>query len=82
MELTVAQVVEIVDRFVVQANGVPPGTVGPSTRVLQEGLLDSFSLVSLIAELEKALGTDLPEGTLLPEDFETPQVLCDRLSQL
>jgi acyl carrier protein len=38
--------------------------------------------VELIAELEKQLGLQLPDGSLIPEDFETPQVLYDRLQEL
>jgi acyl carrier protein len=82
VDCTVPQVVEVVASFVARTRGLPGDTVQPATKLLQEGLLDSFGLVELIADLESALGASLPEGTLLPEDFETPQVLCDRLRQL
>lgn len=82
MDLTLSKVVEVVAGFVASNHNVSVDTIGPSTRLLQEGLLDSFSLVSLIAELERVFGVELPEGTLLPDDFESPQVLCERLHQL
>ena len=82
MECTLPQIVDVVASFVARTRDLPGDTVQPATRLLQEGLLDSFSLVELIADLESALGASLPEGALLPEDFESPQVLCDRLRQL
>lgn len=82
MDCALPQVVEIVARFVARTRGVPADSLQPTTRLLQEGLLDSFGLAELTAELELALGASLQEGALLPEDFETPQVLCERLRQL
>jgi acyl carrier protein len=82
MECELPLIVDVVGRFVARTRGLPAATVQPETMLLQEGLLDSFSLVELIAELESALGASLAEGTLLPEDFGSPQILCERLRQL
>jgi acyl carrier protein len=82
MTCDLAKIVSIVAGFAERARGVPRGSVTPDTRLLQEGVLDSFSLVELIGELEAALGLQLPDGTLLPEDFESPKVLCARLQAL
>jgi acyl carrier protein len=82
MECDLPRVVEVVARFVARTRGVPVVAVQPDTRLLQEGLLDSFSLVELIAELESVLGTRLPDGMLLPQDFETPEMLFGRLQQI
>ncbi|MCG6927995.1 MAG: phosphopantetheine-binding protein [Acidobacteria bacterium] len=82
MNCRLPEIVEVVARFVARTRGVDESTVEPTTQLLQEGLVDSFGLVELIVELESHLGTTLAEGTLLPEDFETPQVLFERLQQL
>jgi acyl carrier protein len=49
---------------------------------LRDGYLDSFALVELIADLEKHLNTPLEDGALIPEDFETPETLYNRLQEL
>ena len=82
MELDLTRVQEVVARFVARTRGVAADSIQPATQLLQEGLVDSFGLVELIAELESALGVSLPEGILLPEDFASPQVLWERLRQL
>ena len=50
--------------------------------MFQEGLIDSFGLVELQAHLEKLSGKALPEGGLMPDDFESPRVLHTRLKEL
>jgi acyl carrier protein len=82
VDCTPAQIAEIVGRFLSRTRGIGSDAVQPSTALLREGLLDSFSLVELMLDLEQALGVTLQEGALLPEDFDTPQVLCERIQQL
>jgi acyl carrier protein len=82
MECELGRIVEIVAGFVGRTRGVPASSVSPDTHLLQEGLLDSFALVELIADLEQSLGVSLEEGALLPEDFDTPKTLFERLQQI
>ena len=82
MNCELSQVLLVVSRMVALTRGVPPESIQPSTKLLQEGLLDSFGLVDLVLELETVLGAKIPQTSLLPEDFETPEVLCERLKQL
>jgi acyl carrier protein len=82
MNCELSQIVSVVSEMVTRTRGLPPSTVQPSTRLLQDGLLDSFGLVVLVEELETTLGAKIPQGMLLPEDFETPEVLFERLKQL
>jgi acyl carrier protein len=82
VDCTPAQVADIVGRFLSRTRGISADAVQPTTALLREGLLDSFSLVELMLDLEQALGVTLQEGTLLPEDFDTPQALCERIRQL
>lgn len=72
----------VISDFVARTRGTPETPIGGETRLLQEGLVDSFGLVELIVDLEGALGLDLPQGSLIPEDFETPMVLYARLTEL
>jgi acyl carrier protein len=78
----IAEVVALVGRFVARTRGVPADSVREDTPLFAEGLLDSFSLVELTADLEAGLGMTIPDGQLLPEDFETPTTLFGRLGQL
>ncbi len=82
MKCELGQIVEVVAGFVARTRGVPATSVQSGTGLLQEGLLDSFSLVELMGELEAALGCAIPEGMLIPVDFETPTVLFERLRRL
>jgi acyl carrier protein len=72
----------VVRGFVEHKRGKSAEKIGPNTALLRDGYLDSFALVELIAELEKQLAISLPDGSLIPEDFETPDVLSNRLQEL
>jgi acyl carrier protein len=82
MDFDLSSVVEVVGGFVARTRGVPGDSVRATTLLFQEGLLDSFAVAELIAELAAAFGASWEEGTLLPQDFESPQVLFERLQQL
>ena len=43
----------------------------PETDLIETGLLDSLALVSLLAEIEREFGFELPLDTLEVEDFRT-----------
>jgi acyl carrier protein len=82
MDVSLEAILGVVRNFVETKRGKAAGAIGASTALLRDGYLDSFALVELIAELERQLGIELPDGSLIPEDFETPQVLYDRLQEL
>jgi acyl carrier protein len=82
MNVSMDSLLGVIRDFVETKRGKPAGGIGAETALLRDGYLDSFALVELIAELEKRLSLDLPAGSLIPEDFETPQVLHDRLADL
>jgi acyl carrier protein len=82
MDVPIASILAVVKSFVAEKRGKPADAIGANTALLRDGYLDSFALVELIAELEKQLSISLEDGSLIPEDFETPQVLHDRLQEL
>lgn len=69
-------------RAFINDNGGDASKVDAATRLLQDGHLDSFALVELIGELERLLSISLPDGSLIPEDFESVEVLHARLQAL
>ncbi len=79
MNVSLEQVLTIVREFVARKRGVAGDSIGPQTALLREGCIDSFQLVELIVELDQRLSERIPEGMLIPEDFETPTVLSERL---
>jgi acyl carrier protein len=78
LEAVVAAIVDQVGK----SRGKSKQPIGPDTKMFQEGLIDSFGLVELQAHLEKISGKALPEGGLMPDDFESPRVLHARLKEL
>lgn len=82
MKCELNQVVKLVGAFVAKTRGVPEASVTAETKLFQEGFVDSFSLVELTVALEQGLGVPLPDGTLIPEDFESPRAVYDRLLQV
>lgn len=44
--------------------------LSPSTPLLEEGLLDSLQIVTLIGELEKDLGCQVPLDEVVPDNFQ------------
>lgn len=79
MTIAIENVVAVVDQFVVRTKGFPAGSVAADTALMREGYVDSFGIAELTTEVERALGLQLPAGTLIPEDFESPRVLWERL---
>ena len=82
MNASLEDVLSTIRSFIQRTRGAAARPISGDTRLLQDGHLDSFALAELIVDLEKALGISLPDGQLLPEDFETPKVLFERLTDL
>ena len=82
MDVPIDSILDVIRNFVEKKRGKPAAAITASTPLLRDGYLDSFALVELIAELEKQLNLSLPDGSLIPEDFETPEVLHDRLRDI
>lgn len=82
MDVSMDAILSVVRGFVQNKRGKPADAIGPNTALLRDGYLDSFALVELIGELEKDLQIELPDGSLIPEDFETPEVLYNRIQEL
>ena len=82
MEVAASSLLEAVREFLEAEQGVEPEEVQLDTQLFQEGFIDSFAVVRLIAALESGLGLDLPTGALIPEDFASVEILRRRLAEL
>ena len=60
----------------------PYEEVGVDTQLLDDGILDSLTLVVLIEELEGEYGINIPEEMLQPERFETVRKIAELISYI
>jgi acyl carrier protein len=63
------RVCERISRLIRESLGVDVPL--PQTDLIESGLLDSLALVSLLAEIEREFGFELPLDTLEVDDFRT-----------
>jgi acyl carrier protein len=82
MEFTQEALVDMIQRFIVHEKGATTEPVNEVTALLRGGLLDSLRLVELTQQISKEFARPIPRGSLMPEDFETPAVLWQRLSEI
>ena len=47
----------------------------PEERLVEDGILDSFDIVSIVAELDGALGVRIGAEELVPENFNSARAL-------
>jgi acyl carrier protein len=80
--VTLESVVAVIAAYAKQSRGRLEKPIGPDTKMFQDGLIDSFGFVELLAQLEKISGQVFPEGELTPDDFESPRILYARLKEL
>jgi len=50
--------------------------------LVSSGLIDSLSVLELIARLEQKLQVSIPAGHLQPEDFDTIESMVETLSRM
>jgi acyl carrier protein len=65
-------IIEFILREVIRRPGV---TIAADTPLVSSGLIDSFSLVDILAVLEDATGTDIPAGKVQPRDMDTVRLM-------
>ena len=50
--------------------------------LIERGILDSFDVVSIAAEIDAEMGVSLPAEELLPENFNSAKALFDLIQRL
>ena len=56
--------------------------VEEDTDLIEEGILDSFDIVSLLLELEEAFDIKIDVAELLPENFKSVNAIENLISEL
>jgi acyl carrier protein len=68
---------DYISREIVSDPAILPLSDG--TSLLEEGILDSLSLLRLVVFLEERFGITVGEADLLPENFASVTTICDYL---
>ncbi|MDW7659155.1 MAG: acyl carrier protein [Bacillota bacterium] len=53
-----------------------------STTLIDDGILDSFDIISLIAEIDNEFDVQIPAEEIIPENFNSAQSLFDLITRL
>ncbi|GAA4665165.1 acyl carrier protein [Gordonia humi] len=77
--LTVDDVCAVVTDAIAARHGRTE-TIDADTQMLLTGMLDSLTLVAIVAELEKRLDAKLPEDMVVARNFRTPTALHTAVS--
>lgn len=56
--------------------------VKEDTNLIEEGILDSFDMVSLVLELQDAFDITIDVSELLPENFESVNTIAEFIDKL
>lgn len=81
MNVTLEDVVSVVASHVAKSPGLN-APIDADTSLYDNGLIDSFGVLEVIAAIETAAGVPIPDGALAPDDFESPRTLFLRLKAL
>ncbi len=52
------------------------------TTLIDDGILDSFDIISLIAEIDSEFDVQIPAEEIIPENFNSAQALHDLITCL
>ena len=53
-----------------------------STSLITDGLLTSFDIISLVAELDEAFDIEIPVSEVKPENFNSVTAICNMVFQI
>ena len=72
-----------IDKLLVILTDLHPETDFLSHSALfDEGVLDSFDIISIIADVDEVYGVSIPAGEITPENFNSAQALFDLIGRL
>lgn len=53
-----------------------------SEDMIEEGLIDSFDVVSIVAKINEEFDIDFTVSEIIPENFKTPKTLYDTIERI
>lgn len=60
----------------------PGADVNESTRLVDDKILDSLAMISLVAELSDEFDVEITARDIVPENFETPAAIKKMIERL
>lgn len=82
MERSPEAVLKVIREFIIREKGSLNQAIELDTQLLDGGMIDSFGLIELGEEIGQAFELPLFSGNLLPEDFESPRTLWNRIQEV
>ncbi len=53
-----------------------------AVRLVDDGILDSLDIVTLVTELNEAFGVRIPAREILPDRFNSPEAILEMIGRL
>jgi acyl carrier protein len=66
-----AQHARMIEYLKTEILGDPDAEIEPGTPLVSSGMVDSFSLIQVVQELEKVTGFKIPASKVAPRDLDT-----------
>lgn len=54
----------------------------PNQKLIDDEILDSFDIISIVGELNEAFNVDISVDELLPENFNSPDAMVELITKL
>jgi len=71
------------DELIGILEGLPPDVDFEHTAgLIDDGILDSFDIISLVAEIDNVFDVQIPASEIVPENFNSAQALHDLVERL
>lgn len=81
-EFTVEEVCAVVATCVGPQDGGAKADIDADTELLLTGMLDSLTIVKIVAELERRLDVSIPESIVVARNFRTPTTLHQAVAEV
>lgn len=75
--MTQAELNQDLINFLEKLNNLPSGTINSSTKLIEEGHIDSFSIMQLILFIEENYGISIAIDSLPLETINTVDIIVD-----
>ncbi|WP_058042503.1 acyl carrier protein [Streptomyces roseifaciens] len=79
---TVEDLCTLISSKITWGRGEEPRQLLPDTPLLEQGLLDSLSIMQIVAALDAQAGIVLPDTEIVAANFRSPQALWSVLEDL
>ncbi|MFE5871502.1 acyl carrier protein [Streptomyces roseifaciens] len=79
---TVEDLCTLISSKITWGRGEEPRQLQPDTPLLEQGLLDSLSIMQIVAALDAQAGIVLPDTEIVAANFRSPQALWGVLEEL